>query len=361
MVSRCMKNLCICILSMFLVVPLVSAQLPYQQWVVHYSGIDNAGASASDLAVDADGNVYVTGSVGTIKYDANGNQMWVIGDGASKVALDSNGNVIIAGCIDGGDTGQDYKIVKYDPAGNELWLAHYNSPENGNDSVEGLEVDADGNVYVTGGIDGGGYSGDSATIKYDSAGNELWVARYEGGGGANALTLDADGNVYVTGSGYSAVKFDRYGNELWARIPGNGNYNGQAIAVDSDGNVHITGISIFPSMDWEIYDTFTIKGDSFGNGLWFVRYHNCDWNEVTDMMLDSGGNIYITLFNTCIDGHARYATVKYDSLGNEVWVNYYLGAVSGGITSEYPYDMEVDTSGNVYVTGRSWGGGGTRQ
>ena len=88
MVSRCMKNLCICILSMFLVVPLVSAQLPYQQWVVHYSGIDNAGASASDLAVDADGNVYVTGSVGTMKYDANGNQMWVIGDGASKVALD---------------------------------------------------------------------------------------------------------------------------------------------------------------------------------------------------------------------------------------------------------------------------------
>src|SRR5689334_22240990 len=60
-------------------------------------------------------------------------------------------------------------------------------------------VDAAGNVYVT------GYNNqDFATVKYDTNGNELWVATYNPApeiysGGATAIALDAAGNVYVTG------------------------------------------------------------------------------------------------------------------------------------------------------------------
>nr|MBA3726504.1 hypothetical protein [Armatimonadota bacterium] len=78
-----------------------------------------------------------------------------------------------------------------------------------------LAVDAAGNVYVTGFSNGaGGFPNDYATIKYDSNGNQLWVARYNGPGnssdGASALAVDAAGNVYVTGTSYGAGTGDDY-------------------------------------------------------------------------------------------------------------------------------------------------------
>ncbi|MEO0294047.1 MAG: T9SS type A sorting domain-containing protein [candidate division WOR-3 bacterium] len=86
----------------------------------------------------------------------------------------------------------------------EAWVKHYGSClVNSNDRMTALAVDSSGNVYVT------GYSYDTmsnydyATIKYNSSGEVLWVARYNGLGNgsdyARAIALDASGNVYVTG------------------------------------------------------------------------------------------------------------------------------------------------------------------
>ncbi len=67
-----------------------------------------------------------------------------------------------------------------------------------------LALDAAGNVYVTGQSLGAGTNSDYATVKYDSSGNQLWAARYNGPGNdrdvAEALAVDAAGNVYATGN-----------------------------------------------------------------------------------------------------------------------------------------------------------------
>ena len=81
-----------------------------------------------------------------------------------------------------------------------------------------LAVDAAGNVYVTGYTNFNPYHMNRirlacATIKYDTNGNELWVARYEVPDNfsdyATALVLDAAGNVYVTGSNFGDVCHDQ--------------------------------------------------------------------------------------------------------------------------------------------------------
>jgi hypothetical protein len=183
------------------------------------------------MAVDSEGNVYVTGwSVGdgtetdyaTVKYDSSGNELWVArydgpanrSDKAYAIALDSEGNVYVTGYSSGDGTLLDYATVKYDSSGNELWVARYNGPANIYAYACDIVVDASNNVYVTGVSDGDGTYGDYATVKYDSAGNELWVARYDGPANyddsAYAMVLDPFGNVYVTGYSYGDGTFSDY-------------------------------------------------------------------------------------------------------------------------------------------------------
>jgi hypothetical protein len=118
---------------------------------------------------------------------------------------------------------------------------------------------ASGNVYVTG-ASARTTSPDSeyATVKYDSAEQQQWVARYSGPGNLDdephAIAVDSSGNVYVTEEsvglntdyGYATIKYDSYGHEQRvARYNGPGNYHdvATAIAVDCSGNVYVTGSS----------------------------------------------------------------------------------------------------------------------
>ena len=352
-----------------------------QLWVARYhrpGGYDDEGSA---LAVDVEGNVYVTGTsfswytaydYVTIKYDSCGNQLWAAqyngsaGDEAVALALDVSGNVYVTGFSWGPATEYDYTTIKYDPHGNQVWMARYDGPGNSEDYANALTLDTEGNVYVTGSSKGADTNVDYATIKYDSAGNELWVRRYDGPGSghddANALAVDTRGNVYVTGGSwrdsapddYATVKYDSRGNQLWvARYNGPGNRHdwATALAVDTHGNVYVTGASY--GRYFRHYDYATIKYDSLGNELWVSRY-NGPGNGLDcalALALDSGGNIYVTGYSAGVEVGSDYATVKYDSTGSQVWVTRYNGP---GNIQDYAYDLAVDAFGNVHVTGSSY-------
>jgi hypothetical protein len=363
-----------------------AAQEPPVAWVARYNGPGNRDDFARAVAVDGSGNVYVTGSsigIGTsydyttVKYDANGNELWVAryngpgngSDSARAVAVDSSGNVYVTGSSIGVGTGSDYATVKYDPEGNELWVARYNGPADAADAAVGLRVEDAGSVLVTGTSAGSGTGRDYATVKYDAEGNELWVARYDGPGNgednAAALAVDGAGNVYVTGdslgsgtglSDYATVKYDADGNELWvARYngPGNGEDNATALAVDDSGSLYVTGYVY-------LGDTGCVKGgirnigyatlkyDAQGNLLWLARYERPGSEDhfATALAVDASGNVYVT-------GHSfpgpfagmNYVTVKYDTEGNLLWDRRY----GGGFT--FASALAIDGWGNVYVTG----------
>src|ERR1051325_5656150 len=114
------------------------------------------------------------------------------------------------------------------------WAVRYNGPANGHDYGYQMVVDIAGNLYVTGEGIGTGTGLDILTIKYNSAGVQQWLSRYNNTTFNNddrgfAISVDASGNVYVaglsTGSGgpntgqdYITVKYNSSGVQQWAVI-----------------------------------------------------------------------------------------------------------------------------------------------
>jgi len=287
------------------------------------------------------------------------------GDSVQAIAIDSSGNVYVAGGSAVSDLTPDYATIKYDSGGQQQWVAYYNASGNNADFAEAIAVDASGNVYVTGESGGSGTNMDYATIKYDSSGQQQWVARYDGPAHdderASAIAVDASGNVYVTGwsrgtdSGhdYATIKYDSSGQQQWvARYngPGNGEDYARRIAVDASGNIYVTGESFGSGTE---RDYATVKYNASGQEQWVARYNGP--GNGTDaayaMAVDSSGNVYVTgasLGTTFPD--FDYATIKYTSSGEQQWVVRYNSPGNGndGATA-----IAIDVSGNAYVTGQS--------
>ena len=373
------------LLAGFILLTSVFADTVTEEWVARYNGPANSFDQALAMALDTLGNVYVTGrsrgsgtnwwDYATVKYAPDGNEEWVAryngpgnyDDIARAIAVDSSGNVYVTGFSWQG-TRWDFATVKYDTDGNQLWVATYNEPGNYDDYAGAIALDRSGNVYVTGQSYGSG-AWYYATVKYDTDGNEEWVARYIEPGtyddAARAIAVDSSGNVYVTGESagsgtsydYATIKYDRDGNQLWvARYngPGNSGDRAYAMALDSSGNVHVTGDSVGSSAG---YDFATVKYDTDGNQLWVARYNrpgNYYPDYVRAIAVDSSGNVYVTGGGGGSGTSSDYATVKYAPDGNEEWVARYNGP---GNSNDYAYAIALDNSGNVYVTGQSYGSG----
>jgi hypothetical protein len=311
-------------------------------WVARYKGPVVGGSDvAYAVAVDGSGNVYVTGaSVGsgnlgdyaTVKYNASGVQQWVARyDGPSSgdelayaIAVDGSGNVYVTGYSTGSGTGFDYATIKYNASGTQQWVARYNGPGNGNDYADAIAIDGAGNVYVTGWSTGSGTGYDYATIKYNSAGQQQWVARYDGPVSSDdhaiAIAVDGGGNVYVTG-----------------------------------GSAGL-GVGCIPTCE----DYATIKYDASGTQQWVARY-NGPGNSLDSayaMAIDGSGNVYVTGFSTGSGTGYDFATIKYNSSGTQQWVDRYNGPGNGNDAQNGPYAIAVDASGNPYVTGQSIGSNG---
>jgi hypothetical protein len=367
-------------------------------WLAQYNDPVNNDDRPYDIAVDElSKNVYVTGhsrisnyrfDIATVAYNSTGSQLWVAkyqgatgdgGDVGKAITLDPSGNIIVSGrtYVSGrnlsGEDNWDYITLKYDPNGNKLWEAQYDGPANLFDIARDVTSDSEGNVYVTGSSDslkGQEYNADPAyaTLKYDTMGNLKWVARYNGPGNdedfADAIIVDSSKNVYVTGyskgngtqEDYATVAYDSQGNELWsARYNGGGNGLDKArrIALGPEGNIYVIGRSDEFSSD---YDITTVAYDSKGNELWVSSYNGPENGNDGGFAIavDILGYIYVTGESMGTGTSWDCATIKYDSKGNEIWVQRYNGP-ENEIDSGFVigFDNEV----NVYVAGWSAGQG----
>lgn len=376
------KSACSIVFAISLLCNSVSFSQIYQEWVARYDGLGNSTDVIHSMVIDNLGNIYVTGrsqslnthwDYVTIKYNSMGKQEWVAsysgpgngGDIAYSVAVDGNGDVYVTGTSNGENSGGDFATLKYNKFGQQQWVARYNGPANGSDVARSITVDKNGYVYVTGGSTGIGTDNDFATLKYSPTGQQEWVSRYNGPGNyidiANSIKLDSMQNVYVSGSRYNGsnsdfaiIKYNNAGQQQWLATysgPSNGGDLAQSMTLDSSGNVYVTGDSYGGATS---YDYATIKYNTNGQQLWVARYNGTgnSYDEPRSITVDKTGNVYVTGGSYGIGTLADYATVKYNPSGQQVWAARYNNPRD---SSDDAYSVAVDTAGNVYVTGSSHG------
>lgn len=328
---------------------------------------------AYSIAVDSEDNVIVTGSPTgdyrtwhgyyTVKYDSNGSKLWDKtyegghgNDLANGVAVDSEDNIIVTGYSSDGIT-LNYYTIKYDRDGTELWSQFYDS--GGDDGALGIALDSEDNIVVTGISPNGTL--DYYTVKYNPDGTELWHQVYDSGRDDRAygVAVDSQDNVVITGSystpppeggmfpqwnRYYTIKYDSEGNELWhATYDGEYQECAYEVVVDSEDNIIVSG----KASDGSTWNYYTIKYDSNGTELWHRAYDGGYWDAALDIAVDSGDNMIVV--GGSGDGTSdNYYTIAYNSAGDVLWSQVYD---SGG--DDGAYGVAVDSQDNIVVTGIS--------
>lgn len=157
------------------------------------------------------------------------------------ITVDLYGNVYVAGTTEGVGTESDITTAKYNKDGDKLWVRYYDGPGHGVDWVNSIKLDKDNdNVFLVGGIQGITYDpninlkerNDGFVMKYNTRGEFQWIGAYDGPNHfhdcAQGLDLDEEGNVYMTGrtcvTGYDpsdnifTIKFSNAGSVLWKKF-----------------------------------------------------------------------------------------------------------------------------------------------
>ena len=241
-----------------------------------------------------------------------------------SAAIDASGNVYITGRLSGTtdfgggpltSLGYDVFIAKFDANGKHIWSKRFGDGDN--QVGLSIAVDGSGKVAITGEFSGtvdfgGGpftYTGytDAFVAKFDTNGNHLWskqLGAYYSDSGTMVAT-DALGNVVVTGyvngtvdlgggpvtSAYQdifVVKFRASGTYLWSHLFGDIDEQwGYSVAVDGSRNVVLAGIfegsvdfggGPLEAVDKLIQsggvqgDLYLAKLDSGGEHLWSERF-----------------------------------------------------------------------------------------
>lgn len=360
-------------------------------WNRSFNGAGAGFDEARAIYADAAGNVYVTGftegassnyNVITIMYDAAGTQQWATSfngtangfDEGYDVMADGSGNVYVTGGTTTTTSNNNYVTVKYNSSGVQQWATIYSNSNTTNvECAYAMDMDAAGNVYVTGASYGGAaVDCDVATLMYNNAGVQQWVRRYNGPGtrfdAGQDIAVNAAGEVFVCGYARGAVgitnydglviKYDATATQVWVQT-----YNGTGNDYDrfnrllllSNGNIMVTGRSVGTITTAEDLILSNYNGTS-GTLIWQRIYDGgfTQYDEGKDLTADMNGDVYVTGYSYNTGSNNNYITFKYDTLGNMIWNVKYNGPASN---SDQAYSMTVDNIGNIYLTGLSKGAG----
>lgn len=351
----------------------------------------------SGLALDASGNIFLTGTftsatvdfdpgpgvstltkIGTVdawvaRYDNNGNHIWSFNIGAAgstqlnayRMILAPDGNLAITGYFTGGPIDfnpgagsntqtskgiSDIFVARYDLSG--AYVSSFAVGGTGTDLSYGIAADATGNIYITGQFEDVVDFNPGATIsnltskglsdiflaKYTAAGDYVYakgIGSATGNEGANTVMVDGAGNPVIVGSFAGTVDFD----------PGASVVN----LISNNSSL----------------DVFVAKFTSAGAFSWAKSFGGIYNDQAYTLSKDASGNINIAgYFQNTADFDPGPGTVNLTAPGS-LGLSYSLKLSSAGnyisvfTPQAYPQASAsqvlgatwVDADNNYYVTG----------
>ncbi|HYG53250.1 MAG TPA: T9SS type A sorting domain-containing protein, partial [Flavobacteriales bacterium] len=156
--------------------------------------------------------------VGSVQLNGSANDK----DTPNSLIVDASGtSIFVAGALKGTSTSEDFMVAKYNSSLVQQWIDKYNGAGSNYDEATNLVLDNTGTyLYATGYSFLSTSNNDYLTIKYDeSTGNREWDTRFNGPANnsdqAGFIDVDAAGNVYVSGDSkgsgtnldYSTIKY----------------------------------------------------------------------------------------------------------------------------------------------------------
>jgi hypothetical protein len=284
------------------------------------------------------------------------------------VAVDANGNAYVTGGVTSTDFpvtsgaiqktyagGHDAFVTKLNKTGNALVYSTFLGGS-GVDHGSGIAVDSKGAAYVAGTTssanfpvtagafqqkcDGcGGSAPDGFVSKLNTSGSGLVYSTYIGGSGYEhiaAMTIDASGDAYVTGFSCS-TNYPTTANAFQKTYKGVCNaFGGNAVVSE----LNATGSALVLS---------TYLG---GTGS----------DDANSVIVDSAGSVYLAgyttstnfpvtsgAFQTTNHGLNDAFVTKFNSAGSALLYSTYIG----GSDQDQAWGLKVDTNGNAYVVGQT--------
>jgi len=296
-----------------------------------YLGGSSAGDEAAGIALDTEGNTYVTGETLSLDFPVTANAFQKVCD---------------QGYISGFCFGDAF-VTKFNPTGSKLVYSTYlggNSSDFGND----ITVDRWGAAYVTGGTESSNfptvnpwqktYGGefDAFVTKIDPSGERIVYSTYLGGSNfdqALGIAVDVRGNAYVAGETQST--------DFPTKNPV------QPACAGPPENV--------------CYDAFVTKFSSSGERLYYSTYLGGTGVELgIRLTVDALEHAAVTGLTTSTNfpvanaiqpsigaGSVDAFLTEYNRAGSAYIQSTYLG----GSSAQFGYGVNVDGAGNVWVTG----------
>ncbi|MHA1618258.1 MAG: hypothetical protein ACTSVZ_03185 [Promethearchaeota archaeon] len=270
----------------------------------------------------------------------------------SDIAMDTTGLVVVGRTWSYGYGEEDCAILKFDLDGNLLWNVVYGTE--GLDLLTGVWIDDEGYIYAVGWV----YENTTETVnhlllKLNQNGDLLWNRTWGEERGAVLYNIDGDNEnqiFYVVGTS----RLDEDENDFYI---GKYNFDGQLLwNTTIDLPVDNFAFDVYIQDSNQIYvcgeqddNTILIKMNGIGEFLWNASWGGSSYDNILAVQVDQSGNVYVSGRSYSFGPGINAAYLeKYDTNGNQLWLEYW-----GGTGQDYAQDLLITDSGDIIVIVRT--------